>query len=194
MTLPPLPLATCQAMPATFHAYVRRKIDVCRDGFPGLLRLQQFKQPFGMVFRGTSSDVLRKTISRPIRPSSDPVDCLIEDAMAWLAQHRFEVSGSEQLHAAWLCARDIIGHVLEIEDPVFYQHNPSLIAWDPARGPYPLSAEEVWNETTLRQWVESRAEWRQALERYCAARRREALKAHVARPVEVEGCGKRRAL
>lgn len=32
------------------------------------------------------------------------------------------------------------------------------------------------------------------LERYCAERRREALKAHVARPVEAEDCGKRRAM
>jgi len=130
---------------------------------------------------------LRQTVCQPFQPGTDPAARLIEDALSWAAQCGLEEPNTtERRHAVWSCARDVIGHVLEIEDPDFCQA-PTLLR-------YIWVVDGVSDEYSLRDWVESRPEWRQALERYCAARRREALKVHAARPVEAEDCGKRRAM
>lgn len=119
--------------------------------------------------------------------STDPAACLIEDALSWAAHYgEEEPNAPARRFAVWSCARDVIGHVLEIDDPDFCQDPPLLR--------YRWAADGMSDEDSMRDWVGSRPEWRQALERYCAARRREALKTYVARTVEAEDCGKRRAM
>ena len=142
---------------------------------------------YRLVFNGTSPETLRKTVCQPFQPGTDPAARLIEDALSWAAQYgQEEPNAPARRFAAWSCARDVIGHVLEIDDPDFCQDPPLLR--------YRWAADGVSDEDSMRDWVESQPEWRQALGRYCAARRREALKAHVARPVVAEDCGKRRAM
>lgn len=125
---------------------------------------------YRLVFNGTAPETLRKTVCQPFQPGTDPAARLIEDALSWAAQCGLEEPNTtERRHAVWSCARDVIGHVLEIEDPDFCQDPPLLR--------YRWAVDGVSDEDSMREWVGSRPEWRQALERYCAERRREALTA-----------------
>lgn len=123
---------------------------------------------YGITFTAnTSREEMLACISQG-QTSTDYANQLVLDALAWARCLPGAPKRDDRLFA-WECARDVIGFVLELEDNELFHTTPSLLR----------SSWEDGNSlpSTLLDWIGQHPDWQAAMDRYCAARKREALEA-----------------
>ena len=127
-----------------------------------------YRSRFGITFKAnTSREEVLAGLSQG-QPTTDYANQLVSDALAWVRRLPDAPKHDDRLFA-WECARDVVGFVLGIEDDELFHSTPKLLrsSWE--------DGETV--HSTLVNWIDQNPDWQDAMGRYCAARKREALTA-----------------